>query len=595
MKKFNKNSLSIALAVFSVVGFAGLTIAATTVNLGTAADFAILAGSTVTNTGPSVINGNLGLSPGTSVTGFPPGILNGTQHVANANALQAKNDLVTAYNNAAGQTPVSTVPTELGGTTKTPGIYNSAAGTFGITGTLTLDAAGDPNAVFIFKTASTLITAGSSNVVLANGAQACNIFWQVGSSATLGTNSTFKGNILALTSATLTTGANVEGRVFARNGAVTLDTNTITKATCAAIPPPTTATLNVIKKVVNTGGGTAAASAFTLSVKLSGTNVANSPSAGVVSPGKSYTLTAGTYVVSENANASYTRTFSGACNASGSVTLAAGNNKTCTVTNTFIPPPPATATLKVIKQVVNVGGGKKTASNFTLRVKNAGVDVDGSPAVGMVAPGRSYTLGAGTYVVSEAPHASYTKTYSGACNASGSVTLAAGDNKTCKIINTYVPVPKECKLEIQKQANKTTANPGEVILFTLNLKNIGNANCTGGGVRVIDDLNNEFNFIEGSESHSPNVKAGYVSDSTEEDSFSAPLYTPATGMLVWNADTLTPNEAGWVKFKVRVKQNVSCGNFQIPNRAKISATELSEFKVWVWSNIVKTSGQKVCS
>ncbi|MDO8443217.1 MAG: ice-binding family protein [bacterium] len=237
MKKFNKNSI-ITLAVAFTFGLAGLVIAATSVNLGTADNFAILAGSTITNTGPSVINGDLGLSPGTAVTGFPLGTLNGTQHAANTTAANAQVALTTAYNNAAGQTPVSTVPTELGGTTKTAGVYDSAAGTFGITGTLTLDATGDPNAVFIFKTASTLITAHASNIVLANGAQACNVFWQVGSSATLGTNSNFKGNILALTSATLTTGANVEGRVLARNGAVTLDTNTITKATCAAAPTP---------------------------------------------------------------------------------------------------------------------------------------------------------------------------------------------------------------------------------------------------------------------------------------------------------------------------------------------------------------------
>src|SRR3989338_649014 len=236
-KKFSKVSMGVLVATF-MLGLAGLVIAATSVNLGTADGFAVLAGSTITNTGSSVINGDLGLSPGTAVTGFPPGTLNGTQHAADTAAANAQAALTTAYNNAAGQTPVSTVPTELGGTIKTAGVYDSAAGTFGITGTLTLDAAGDPNAVFIFKTASTLITAGSSNVVLANGAQACNVFWQVGSSATLGTNSTFKGNILALTSSTLTTGANVEGRVLARNGAVTLDSNIITKATCVVPPAP---------------------------------------------------------------------------------------------------------------------------------------------------------------------------------------------------------------------------------------------------------------------------------------------------------------------------------------------------------------------
>ena len=231
---------AVVLVVAFVLGLAGFIKAATTVNLGTADSFAILAGSTVTNTGSSVITGNLGLSPGSAVTGFPPGTVNGTQHIANATAVQAQTDLTAAYNNAAGQATSSTVPTELGGTTKTAGVYDSAAGTFGITGTLTLDAQGNSNAVFIFKTASTLITAGSSSVVLTNGAQACNVFWQVGSSATLGTNSTFKGNILALTSATLTTGANVEGRVLARNGAVTLDTNTVTRAVCAvATPTPT--------------------------------------------------------------------------------------------------------------------------------------------------------------------------------------------------------------------------------------------------------------------------------------------------------------------------------------------------------------------
>ncbi len=226
-------------AVAFTLSLAGLITAATTVNLGSADGFAVLAGSTITNTGSSVITGNLGLTPGTSVTGFPPGSLSGTQQIANPAAVQAQTDLTTAYNNAAGQAVTSTVAAELGGTTKTAGVYDSGSGTFGITGTLTLDAQGNPNAVFIFKTSSTLTTAGGSNIVLANGAQACNVFWEVGSSATLGTNSTFKGNVLALSSITLTTGANVEGRVLARNGAVTLDNNSVTRAVCAV---PTTST-----------------------------------------------------------------------------------------------------------------------------------------------------------------------------------------------------------------------------------------------------------------------------------------------------------------------------------------------------------------
>ena len=140
---------------------------------------------------------------------------------------QAKTDLVTAYNDAAGRTPATTIPTELGGTTQIPGVYNSADGTFGITGTVTLDGQGDPNAVFIFQMKSTLTTASSSVVLLTNGTHSCNVFWQVGSSATIGTGSSFVGTILALTSITLTTGATVDGRVLARNGAVTLDTNAI--------------------------------------------------------------------------------------------------------------------------------------------------------------------------------------------------------------------------------------------------------------------------------------------------------------------------------------------------------------------------------
>jgi uncharacterized repeat protein (TIGR01451 family) len=198
------------------------------VPLGTAASFAVLAGSTVTNTGATTLKGDLGLSPGTSVTGFPPGQVNGSTHVADTVAAAAQTDLTAAYNDAAARPVTATVPVELGGTTLTPGVYASAAGTFGITGTLTLDAQGDPNAVFIFQAASTLITAAASNVTLINGAQASNVFWVVGSSATLGTNSTLQGSVIALASITVTTGTSIDGRALARNGAITLDSNTIT-------------------------------------------------------------------------------------------------------------------------------------------------------------------------------------------------------------------------------------------------------------------------------------------------------------------------------------------------------------------------------
>ena len=215
----------------------------TRVGLGTADGFAVLAGSGITNTGPTVINGDIGSFPTATTTGFPPGTVNGANRGGDAVTQGAKTDLVSAYNDAAGRTPVTTVPTELGGTTLTHGVYSAASGTFGLTGALTLDAQGDANAVWIFQMASTLTTANASSVVLIGGAQSCNVYWQVGSSATLGGSTSFRGNILALTSVTLVTSATVDGRVLARNGAVTLDTNTITRSTCAvATPAPATPT-----------------------------------------------------------------------------------------------------------------------------------------------------------------------------------------------------------------------------------------------------------------------------------------------------------------------------------------------------------------
>ena len=232
-----------ATVLMCLAGAPAARAATAPVSLGAAASYGVLAASTVTNTGPTTINGSLGLSPGTAITGFPPGQVNGTINAANSAALQAQNDLTAAYNTAAASPVTATIPVELGGTTLTPGVYASPAGTFGITGTLTLDAQGDPNAVFIFKAASTLITASASNVVLVNGAQAANVFWVVGSSATLGTYSIIQGNIMAQASITVTTGATVDGRALARTVAVTLDSDTITVPTGVHAPITTTTTL----------------------------------------------------------------------------------------------------------------------------------------------------------------------------------------------------------------------------------------------------------------------------------------------------------------------------------------------------------------
>ena len=211
--------------------------AQTAPTLGTAEPFAVLGGSTVTNTGPSVITGSLGLSPGSAITGFPPGVVVGTIHAADAVALQAQNDTVTAYNALAAQ-PCTTDLTgqDLGGLTLTPGTYCFTAGA-ALTGTLTLNAQGNPAAVFIFKTGSTLVTASGSSVSIINGGLACNVFWQVGSSATLGTATSMSGTIIALTSITMTTAATLSGRALARNGAVTLDSNTVSRPLCSLGPP----------------------------------------------------------------------------------------------------------------------------------------------------------------------------------------------------------------------------------------------------------------------------------------------------------------------------------------------------------------------
>jgi hypothetical protein len=225
---------------FAMVLFSGLP-AFAQISLGTSQGFAVLGGSTVTNTGPSVITGNLGVSPGSSVTGFPPGIVaGGAVHAGDATAAQAQSDLTTAYNVAAG-TPcgVDLTGQDLGGLTLTPNVYCFTTSAQ-LTGTLTLNLQGNPNAFFLFKIGSTLTTASASSVVLTNSAGAScpsNVFWQVGSSATLGTGSSFGGNILALTSITLTTGAGLNGRALARNGAVTLDTNTVNSSACTSAIP----------------------------------------------------------------------------------------------------------------------------------------------------------------------------------------------------------------------------------------------------------------------------------------------------------------------------------------------------------------------
>ena len=243
-------AFSIAAVLFLVAISTSLSIgssaAQSRVLLGTTSTFVVLAGEGITNTGPTSASGTAGADFGsadtTSFTGEAQVTTTGVKYTAvpiDPVVAQAKLDLVTAYDDAAGRTPFITVPTELGGTTLTEGVYRSTSGGLGITGTLTLDGGGNPDAVWIFQSDSTLITASGSNVLLTNQADPCNVFWQVTSSATLGTGSNFVGTVMALTSISATTSATVNGRLLARNGAVTLDTNTFVNNLCAVVPTPT--------------------------------------------------------------------------------------------------------------------------------------------------------------------------------------------------------------------------------------------------------------------------------------------------------------------------------------------------------------------
>ena len=247
-KRLNLTPTKITAAVAAIAAvFLVITLTASAaipaVGMGSAKSFAVLAGSGITNTGATTLSGtdgaNIGSSPTGTFTGDTTVTTTGTKYLAaDAVTAAAQNDLITAYNDAAGRTSATAISADLGGQTLKPGVYNSAS-SIGLTGTLTLDGENDPAAVFIFQAGSTLTTASASRVNLINGAQPCNVFWQVGSSATFGTNSDFTGHVIALTSITATTGASFKGQLLARNGAVTLDTNTIVNDACAAVVAPT--------------------------------------------------------------------------------------------------------------------------------------------------------------------------------------------------------------------------------------------------------------------------------------------------------------------------------------------------------------------
>jgi hypothetical protein len=378
--------------------------AATSPTLGAAGSYSVLGHTTVTNIGSTTMPGDLGISIGGAPTGFPPGIVGppGTiRTVGDAGFAQTAN--TAAFGSLDQICDVTYSGTkDLVGLSLVPGVY--CADAFALSGTLTLSGTG----VWIFKSSSTLITSGTANVV---GGDPCNVWWRVVSSATLDTNTQLTGSILAYASISLATGASLNGRALAQTGAVTLDSNTISSMVCGST---STANLTVIKIV---SGGTAVVSNFTLLVNGSS-----------VISGTTSSVTPGTYVVSEIPVLGYNGVITGDCLPNGIVNLTAGQNKTCTITNTYSSPPPTdSANLTVTKIVINDNGGTAVVSNFTLLVNGSSV-ISGIP----------YPVASGTYVVSEVADSGYSATFSGDCSANGIVVLNAGDVKTCTITNNDI-------------------------------------------------------------------------------------------------------------------------------------------------------------
>lgn len=443
MKIFNENLATLLAVVAFMFALTGpvVVLAATAPSLGSESAYGVVSATfTNSNTSPqTIINGSVCATTHTvpgplTITGAndtPCASAKGTDQSAALNNVTngLNTQSCTSLGTAVNLNSVAGHPTGV----YTPGCYStSGAGATSMhitTGTtVTLDAGGDPNAVFIFKSAGALTTEANISIVLTNGATADKVFWAPVEAVTLGANNTFVGNILDAAGISIGHFSTLLGRALAFGGTVTTDANTIT------VP----ATLHVIKAVNNTGGGTATPANFTMHVSTlhPSANVSGSPQAGTSTPGTSYSLSAGPYVVSEDADSSYSQSFSGDCDVNGFVTLSAGDNKTCTVTNIYITP--GTATLHVEKVVV---GGTAVPSNFMLHVKSGISDVTDSPKAGTSTPGTSYTLSAGTYTVSEDPNSSYTQLFGGDCNSSGVVSLLSGNDKTCILTNTNIPLP----------------------------------------------------------------------------------------------------------------------------------------------------------
>jgi uncharacterized repeat protein (TIGR01451 family) len=433
--------------------------------LGTSQNFAVLGGAAVTNTGSSIITGDLGVDPGTSITGFPPGIVTGgTTHAADAVALQAQIDTTTAYNALAGQACTTTyiVPTDIGGMTLVPGVYCFSSSAQ-LTGTVTLDAGGDATAVWVFEIGSTLTTASNSSVLVINGGQPCNVFWQVGSSATLGTTTSFIGNILALTSITLDTGANVSGSVLARNGAVTMDSNDVAIAVCSVVtstPIPPTLSKAFNPATIDAGGS----SILTITLSNPNSTVATLTApfidtlpSGVVTALTSSTNCGGTLAIGTStvtltgssipANGSCTVTVPVTAPSGGSfinslaigaLQTSNGSNAAPAVATLTVPLPPTAPTLgKAFSPATIVTGG---VSTLTITLTNP------NSSVATLSTSLTDTLPAGV-VIANPTNASTT------CPGSGGVTATHGGTSVTLQTPLSIPASGSCTVMVDVTAS----------------------------------------------------------------------------------------------------------------------------------------------
>ena len=444
---FNKLSacfLSATCAVCLMVADAGAQVA---VPLATASTYGVLAGSAITNTGATTINGDLGLSPGSAVTGTPLALVTGSTHVDDAAAILAKSDLRTAYVSAQLQGP----PTQLiaGGQLGTlilkPGIYkdDGAPASLDITGTLTLDFQGDPNAVFVFQSASTLVAEVGSSIVLINnaGGAGCNVYWQVGSAATLKTSASFVGTILAHDDISVQASATIAGRLLAGAqapdgaGAVTLINNTIAIPLCAVAPA--TGSIAVVKNAVGGNGTFTFASNFGFASLTTIAGTASQTFAGLAA--------GGAYNVSETVPAGWTLTSRSCDNGTiGAIVVAAGATTTCTFTNTFVAPPLA-GSIKVVKNAVGGNGTFAFTSNFGFASLTTIAGTASQTFAGLAA--------GGAYNVSETVPAGWTLTSRSCDNGTiGAIVVAAGATTTCTFTNTFVAPPLAGSIKVVKNA-----------------------------------------------------------------------------------------------------------------------------------------------